>query len=295
MVEEMADIGAGDLYLTGGEPLLRQDLLNIMGVAKSLGVRTHVVTKYPVENDLAERLRAAGLTGITISLDDARPHVAAALAGAPNYLDEVIVAIAAILQAGIPLKVNAVVSSVNQNELDHLADLMVQLQVPELSISPFVSPQVTRSNTLQLAPPAGLFVQRCRELQQRYEGQLKVHVGGSQIPDDSGSNRACGRHVDCDVGIGALDVLPDGRVTRCRYMPHEAALIVGDLKVESIMEIWEGDALRHYQRPQRDSYAGASCHDCSGFESCNSRGRCYFTALANHGTLYAPDVFCNLQ
>lgn len=292
MLEEMAFIGTGDLYLTGGEPLLRQDIVDIIAVAHSHHLRTHVVTKYPINARLADRLAAAGLTDITVSLDDARPHVASALAGASNYLDEAVEAIQSLVRAEIAVKVNSVVSSVNQDELDQLARLMIELRVPDLAISPYVTPQTSRSNTLQLSPPAGLFLERCGELQSKYAGQLEVHVGGSQLPDDSSGARACGRHVDCDVGIDALDVLPDGRVTRCRYLPNEPALVVGDLKQQSLMDIWDGDTLRQFQGPARDAYSETACHTCDGFDGCNTRGRCYFTALSNHGTLYAPDVFC---
>ena len=45
MVREMARIGAADLYLTGGEPFLRQDLPELVEEASAVRVRTHAVTK----------------------------------------------------------------------------------------------------------------------------------------------------------------------------------------------------------------------------------------------------------
>ena len=287
----MAHVGASDLYLTGGEPLLRKDIVEIIAAANRKRVRVRVVTKYAVTSEFARELAEAGLYGATVSLDDARPHVASALAGAPGYLEEAEETIRSFIQAGIPLKVNAVVSRANQGFLGELAERLIDLGVSELAISPYVPPQSARTNVLQLAPPTGSLVADVAKLKNRCGDRLRIQAGGSTIPDGL-TERACGRHVDCDVGIDALDVLPDGRVTRCRYLPNEEALIVGDLKAQSLMDIWDGAALARFRNPTRSEYGNTLCCDCGGFEACNSRGRCYFTALAGHGRLHAPDVFC---
>jgi pyrroloquinoline quinone biosynthesis protein E len=291
MVNEMADVGAADLYLTGGEPLLRKDIVEIIAAASRKRVRVRVVTKYPVSHELASQLAEAGLYGATVSLDDARPRIASALTGAPGYLWEAEEAIRAFKAAGICLKVNAVVSRVNQGSLDQLAEKLIDLGVPELAISPYVAPHPARTNALQLAPPGGSFSLDVERLKNRYGEQIRIVAGGSMIPDDL-TERACGRNVDCDVGIGALDVLPDGRVTRCRYLPDEEGLVLGDLKEQTLMDVWESTALRRLQNPARPEYTGTRCQDCGGFDACNSRGRCYFTAFRNHGILHAPDVYC---
>ena len=248
IVAEMAHVGASDLYLTGGEPLLRKDIVEIIAATNRKRVRVRVVTKYAVTSEFARELAEAGLYGATVSLDDARPHVASALAGAPGYLEEAEETIRSFIQAGIPLKVNAVVSRANQGFLGELAERLIDLGVSELAISPYVPPQSARTNVLQLAPPTGSLVADVAKLKNRCGDRLRIQAGGSTIPDGL-TERACGRHVDCDVGIDALDVLPDGRVTRCRYLPNEEALIVGDLKAQSLMDIWDGAALAQLPEP----------------------------------------------
>lgn len=291
MVVEMAEVGASDLYLTGGEPLLRKDILEVIAAASRLKIRVRVVTKYPVNEQFARELAAAGLYAATISLDDARPHVAAALAGAPDYLQEAKVAIQAFLSVGIPLKVNAVVSRVNQDRLCELAETLVDWGVQELAFSPYVTPNFARPNVLALAPPGSSFLDEVEKVKAAYGNEIHIETGGSTLPE-AGAERACGRHVDCDVGTDALDVLPDGHVTRCRYLPHQRELIVGDLTKQTIMDVWNGPALAGFASPGRAQYEPTECAGCGGFEACNSRGRCYFTALSGHGRLYAPDVFC---
>jgi len=277
-VAEMAYVGASDLYLTGGEPLLRRDIVEIIAAASRKRVRVRVVTKYPVSQEFACKLAEAGLHDATVSLDDARSYVASSLAGAPGYLKEAEEAIRAFLDAGIRLRVNAVVSRVNQGSLCELAERLIDWGVPELVISPYVTPRSARTNVQQLAPPIGSFYGDVQKLKDRCGERLRIQTGGSMIPDGL-TERACGRHVDCNVGIDTLDVLPDGRVTRCRYLPNEDALIVGDLRTQTLMDIWDSTAMERLGKPARSEYGTSLCADCDGFEACNSRGRCYFTAL----------------
>src|SRR5262249_40350978 len=68
MVAEMAEVGAADLYLTGGEPLLRKDITEVIAAASRRRVRVRIVTKYPVSQQLARELAAAGLYTATVSL-----------------------------------------------------------------------------------------------------------------------------------------------------------------------------------------------------------------------------------
>jgi MoaA/NifB/PqqE/SkfB family radical SAM enzyme len=90
-------------------------------------------------------------------------------------------------------------------------------------------------------------------------------------------------------------MLPDGRATRCRYLPDRDDLVIGSLADQSIVEVWDGARLRELNGPPRDRYAATACHGCGGFDGCHARGRCYFTALAATGRLHAPDAFCGRE
>jgi len=292
MVHQMAQIGTADLYLTGGEPFLRPDLLEIIEEASKVRVRTHAVTKYLISPSFAKRIATAGITSITVSIDDNRPREAAALAGAPGYLAEATQTVQNLLDAGIATDVNAVATKVNIDHLDDLASFLADLNVPRFKISPFHSPYPRRLTAEKLVTTTRLD-ERVADLQRRYESRgLAIELGAEQDPM---VDVRCGSKTVCEIGTRALDVLPDGSVSRCHYLPGVSELKVGSLTQQTILDVWNGPHLHALSKPGRESFAGTACEPCGNHQACNARGRCYVSALQTSGQLHAPDAFCTQE
>jgi len=105
-------LGVRKLRITGGEPLLRPGLADLIGDLTTLsGVEDVALTTNGVLlPQHAAELRAAGLGRVTVSLDSLDPAVFARMAGDLGSPDEVLAGIAAAQRAGLaPIKVNAVV------------------------------------------------------------------------------------------------------------------------------------------------------------------------------------------
>lgn len=291
MVREMSAIGAADLYLTGGEPLLRRDLPEIVAEASKVRVRCHLVTKYPIRPPLAAALASAGLASLAFSLDDSRGKQAAALAGSPGFLTEARTALVAVLEAGVPLEVNAVATSLNAESLGDLASWLADLGVGTLRISPFAAPWPARDAAERLQTEVAV-ASLVMELAARHGDRIRIVAGSGAMAEAAGSNRACGAAVVCEVGTRALDVLPDGSVSRCHYLPARPDMVVGSLLNSTLLDAWLGDRLAGLVRPGREAYSGTACASCDAIEGCHSRGRCYVSSLASHGRTFAPDQFC---
>ncbi len=290
LVDQMALAGAANLYLTGGEPLLRQDLPEIIRAAAERRIRVHLTTKYPIRRCLAETLAEAGLSAAMVSLDDARPERAARLTG-PAYLAEARRAIRELAAAGVPVTVHAVVTRINYDGIGELAELAADLGAVRLTFGPPSFPGLPRK-AAKLLPPAIDWPALSEEVSERLAGRLEVEVTGAPVPvaDMAGS----GRRI-CENGARTLDVLPDGRVTLCRLLPDRQDLIVGDLRHQDLAEIWNGTRLRDLVAPPPDRFAGTACDGCGAFDACNRRGRCFLQALEGSGRLFAPDPFCTLD
>jgi cyclic pyranopterin phosphate synthase len=120
-----AGLGVRRVRLTGGEPTLRKDLVEIVrDVASTPGIEeVALTTNGQALAALAAPLRAAGAARVNISLDTLRPERLLALSGRAASLDRITAGIAAAGAAGfLSVKLNVVVvRGVNDDELDALA------------------------------------------------------------------------------------------------------------------------------------------------------------------------------
>ncbi len=110
LVSILADLGIEKIRLTGGEPLLRPKLENlIISLKKIDGIKSiSMTTNALLLADKARLLKEAGLDNVNISLDTFRPDRFKAITGVDN-LEKVIKAIQAADDAGLKPKLNTVV------------------------------------------------------------------------------------------------------------------------------------------------------------------------------------------
>lgn len=117
--------GIRKIRLTGGEPLIRPDLEEIVqGMASISQVEQVVMTTNAV--GLSRRiqgLKDAGLAGVNVSLDSLEPECYRRIAGR-NQMEEALEGIRACLELGLPVKINCVpVQGVNDSQWIPLAEL----------------------------------------------------------------------------------------------------------------------------------------------------------------------------
>src|SRR5665213_3415879 len=120
------ELGVVKLRVTGGEPLLRPGLADLIGDLTSLpGIEDVALTTNGVLlAQQAAALRAAGLKRVTVSLDSLDPAVFAAMSGGFGTVDDVLNGIAAAQRSGLsPIKLNAVIE---RGLNDHTALDLVQ-------------------------------------------------------------------------------------------------------------------------------------------------------------------------
>jgi GTP 3',8-cyclase len=125
VVRVMVGLGVGKVRLTGGEPLLRRDLPELVGRLAAIdGVDDLAMTTNGVLlPQLADALAAAGLHRVTVSLDALDDATFRAMADTPVTVAQVLAGIEAAMDAGIrPVKVNTVIQrGVNDARLEELA------------------------------------------------------------------------------------------------------------------------------------------------------------------------------
>ncbi len=124
LVGELVPLGIGKIRLTGGEPLLRRGLDDLVAMLAAVeGVKDIALTTNGVLlAHHAEALALAGLNRVTVSLDALDPGIFATMNGVGAKVERVLAGISSAQAFGLPVKVNAVIQrGVNEGEILPLA------------------------------------------------------------------------------------------------------------------------------------------------------------------------------
>ena len=114
---EAAALGVMQLHLTGGEPLARRDLEELVRRAHDVGLYTNLITSgIPLTRERLAALREAGVDHVQLSVQDADAEGADRVAGYPAFARKLEVA-AWVKAEGLPLTVNVVL---HRDNLDHV-------------------------------------------------------------------------------------------------------------------------------------------------------------------------------
>jgi cyclic pyranopterin phosphate synthase len=122
VVRSCLPLGLEKVRITGGEPLLRPGLADLIRRISSLGLEVALTTNGSLLRDQAENLHEAGLSRVTVSLDALDPNIHSVMTDSAIPVEDVLDGIDAAREAGLsPVKVNCVVQrGVNESEVEKL-------------------------------------------------------------------------------------------------------------------------------------------------------------------------------
>jgi len=97
----------------------------------------------------------------------------------------------------------------------------------------------------------------------------------------------------CSSGRSNLIISPDGKVTLCEEAPQEKNFFVGDIKKQSISEIWNSSELLDFIYPPKEKFFGTPCFECEHFSACvYAKGHCFKDCVKAFGKIYETNPFC---
>ncbi|MEQ3552539.1 pyrroloquinoline quinone biosynthesis protein PqqE [Pseudonocardia nematodicida] len=132
---EAADLGVLQCHLSGGEPLLRRDLPDLVRTANDLGMYTNLVTSaMGLNRRRAEELRAAGLDHVQVSVQADEPATADRIAGIPSF-DRKLEACRLVRELGWPLTVNVVLHRQNIDRVGAILELVEDLHADRVELA----------------------------------------------------------------------------------------------------------------------------------------------------------------
>lgn len=286
---EAARLGVVQVHFSGGEPLVRTDLAELVCEARRLDLYTNLSTGATLADEaMLESLRDAGLDNLQISLLDARPADNDWLAGAASFTrKQRAVEIARRLE--FPVTLNVVLHRHNLDHLEEIIELALAWRVNRLELAHVQYTGWAFRNRAALLP-ARAQVERAAELvaqaRERAESaRLEiVHV----MPDYFQIYPKACLH---GWGRVFLTVAPDGAVLPCQTAREIPGLVFPTVHEKSLEEIWFHAPV--FQRFRGHDWMPEPCRSCERRDIDFGGCRCQAFLLAGDPAL--TDPVCHLS
>jgi pyrroloquinoline quinone biosynthesis protein E len=284
---EARELGVLQLHLSGGEPLLRRDLAEIVRCAAGLGLYTNLITSaLGLTPRRAGELRDAGLDHVQISVQADDPVLSDRLAGTPSF-ERKLSAARLVKRLGWPLTLNVVLHRQNLDRVDRILDLAEELGADRVELAN------TQYYGWALRNRAGLLPSRAqveraeavaRAARDRLAGRMEVVY---VLPDHHGRYPK-----PCMGGWGRrqLTVAPDGVVLPCPTA-HTLPLPRASVREHALAEIWERSPV--FQAFRGTDWMQEPCRSCPRREV--DLGGCRCQAFLLTGDAARTDPVCHLS
>ncbi|MGA3129526.1 MAG: radical SAM protein [Terracidiphilus sp.] len=131
LIDQIAEMHIPIFVFTGGDPLKRKDVFELIRYAAGKGVHVAVTPSATplLTREQIFKMKEAGVVRLGISLDGSSPEIHDAFRGLPGAWARTIQAIEWAGEAGIPIQVHTTISRHNANDLDNLCNLFEKLAI----------------------------------------------------------------------------------------------------------------------------------------------------------------------
>lgn len=313
MIDQLAAVGEGQPFMpimvfSGGEPLCREDLFELVEYAGSKSIRCALATNGTlVDGVIADKVKQSGIARVSVSLDGATADVHDGLRRLDGSFDQALVGIRNMAERQIPFQINITLTKNNAHQLEDVYELAKSLGACAVHI--FMLVPVGCGQTLaetDMLTPAQYeeMLLKVEELDRRGEIEIKVTCGphyervireqglykerkaaghghpGAKAPGMAGHGQTS---KGCLAGLGVIFVAHNGEVFPCGYLPVKC----GNVLQQPLGEIWTGSA--DLAKMRDSSELEGKCGVCGYREVC---GGCRARAYSVDGNYMAEEPFC---
>ena len=291
---------APHLVITGGDPLKRSDLFDLISEAKKLEIP---VSLAPSVTDLMDEslfpiLRALGISAISLSLDGVTAANHDGIRGVPGCFDRTLDMARAAVACGLPVQINTLVTAETRSDLEPMARLMSDLGITRWSL--FFLIQVGRGSVLpQLTPDDA---EELMEWLAEWTPTLPYQVKTTEAPHfrrvlvqrllEKGWTMSQIRELPMTRGFGVRDgngilfVSHTGEINPSGFLPLSA----GNVRDDDLVDVYRNGSL--FNELRSPSQFSGKCGRCQYRMICGgSRARAY----AATGDPSESDPLCPYQ
>lgn len=236
LIDQIHQVSSPLLILSGGEPLLRPDIFELIEYGSKKGLKMGLGSNgYLIDDSVAKKLKDAGIATVSISLDSNIPAQHDEFRGVTGAWEKAVNACKVLRKNGVLVQVNTTLTHDNYNQIDDIMTLAESIGVENFHLF-FLVPTGRGVKLTDISP-------------QKYEEMItktfaKVHKHRLNVRPSCAPQFmriAQGMGVDmrqwirgCIAGLHYCRIYANGEVTPCPYLPIK----LGNIKEKSFKEIW---------------------------------------------------------
>ena len=298
LIDQIVSFSRPVIILTGGEPLLREDIYQIASYGTHRGLRMVIAPNGTLlDPGKARRLKKSGIQRASISLDGSTPESHDEFRRVPGAFAGALQGITCLKEAGLEFQINSTVTRKNCQELPAILDLAIRLGAVAHHI--FLLVPTGRGKDFQGEDlPAGEY-EKILHWFENQRGKIPLQMKatcaphyyrilrerarreGKEVTPESHGLDALTR--GCLAGLGFCFISHRGDVQPCGYLE----VFCGSIRKQSLQDIWENSEIFKGFR-DFSQYKGR-CGHCEYIQVC---GGCRARAFSKYGDFMAEEPLC---
>lgn len=298
LVKEFVHLGGKKIEISGGEPLLHEDVFDLIDFCKrvDLDVELYTCGKISENNDFENKMNktlkkmsARKIDKIMFSLQGAKADTHDGITQTKNSFSRAIKFIKKLVDDKHYVGIHFVPMTPNFEELEDLIDCAINLGVKKIGFLRFV-PQgrgAKRKDWLRLSKEESA---RLIELLANFKKRKDINISiGSHLDFMFLLNGKPPK--DCTAGKTKCLIEPNGDVIPCAVFKGIKEYVAGNIRKTSLAEIWRNSRIFHQFRIFDPRSLKGACSTCQHLFQC--KGRCPAQRIYDSGNFYqGPDSYC---